>query len=543
MKKGILLMGLLVHASMAYSQPSPIAVIPRPASVAMLDGSFEVRPDTPIVTQAQTKALGQQLSQWLRPATGFSLRVQDSRAATAGIVLAVNPDLANLGKEGYRLEVTSSRVLIESSAPAGVFYGIQTLRQLLPPESFSGAKVTGVAWRIPGVRIEDQPRFAWRGMHLDVCRHFFPKEFIKTYIDLLALHKMNVFHWHLTEDQGWRIEVKKYPKLTQVGAWRADREEQHWNRRTPPRPGDKATYGGFYTQQDVREIVAYASSRFVTVVPEIEMPAHAMAALASYPELSCTGGPFYVMPGGYWPISDIYCAGKDSTFAFIEEVLSEVIPLFPGTYFHIGGDEAAKDKWKACPKCQARIKAEGLKDEAELQSYFVKRIETFLTSKNRRLLGWDEILEGGLAPNATVMSWRGEEGGIAAAKAGHDVVMAPNSHTYFDYYQADPKASSEPLAIGGLLPLAKVYSYDPTPAVLAPDQARHILGVQAQIWTEYIPMPHNVEYMAYPRACALAEVAWSPVAGKDYSDFLARLGQHLRRLDGLDVHYRPMDTK
>jgi hexosaminidase len=543
MKKGILLMGLLVHASMAYSQASPISVIPRPASVTMLDGSFEVRPDTVIVTQVQTKALGQQLSQWLRPAMGFALRVQESHAATAGIVLAVNPDLANLGKEGYRLEVTSSRVLIESSAPAGVFYGIQTLRQLLPPEIFGAAKATGVAWRIPCVRIEDQPRFAWRGMHLDVCRHFFPKEFIKTYIDLLALHKMNVFHWHLTEDQGWRIEVKKYPKLTQVGAWRVDREEQHWNRRTPPRPGEKATYGGLYTQQDVREIVAYASSRFVTVVPEIEMPAHAMAALASYPELSCTGGPFYVMPGGYWPISDIYCAGKDSTFAFIEDVLSEMIPLFPGTYFHVGGDEAAKDKWKACPKCQARIKAEGLKDEAELQSYFIKRIETFLTSKNRRLLGWDEILEGGLAPNATVMSWRGEEGGIAAAKAGHDVVMAPNSHTYFDYYQADPKTSSEPLAIGGLLPLAKVYSYDPTPAALTPDEARHVLGVQAQIWTEYIPMPPNVEYMAYPRACALAEVAWSPVAGKDYSDFLVRLGQHLRRLDGLDVHYRPMDTK
>jgi hexosaminidase len=284
--------------------------------------------------------------------------------------------------------------------------------------------------------------------------------------------------------------------------------------------------------------VDYAASRFVTVVPEIEMPAHALAALASYPEFSCTGGPFYVMPGGYWPISDIYCAGNDFTFTFIENVLSEVIDLFPGAYIHVGGDEAAKDKWKTCPKCQARIRAESLKDEAELQSYFIKRIEKFLISKNKRLVGWDEILEGGLAPEATVMSWRGEDGGIAAAKANHDVVMAPNSHTYFDYYQADPK--SEPLAIGGLLPLEKVYSYNPTPAVLTAEQAGHILGVQAQIWTEYIPYPNNVEYMAFPRACALSEVAWTPVEAKDYKDFLARLRVHLNRLDAAGVRYRPL---
>jgi len=541
MTRRIVLMGLLMHAAMAYSQPSPVAVIPKPTSVKGAEGFFEIRPETRIVTQPQTKAVGELLAEWLRPATGFRLTVQGGPTSPEGVVLAIQPEVAGLGKEGYRLEVTPRRVLIESSTPAGVFYGVQTLRQLLPVEVFGPTKAQGAAWRIPCVRIEDQPRFGWRGMHLDVCRHFFPKEFIKRYIDLLALHKMNVFHWHLTEDQGWRIQIKRYPKLTEVGAWRVDREEQHWNRRTPPRPGEKATYGGFYTQQDVREIVDYAASRFVTVVPEIEMPAHALAALASYPELSCTGGPFSVAPGGYWPITDIYCAGNDSTFTFIENVLTEVTDLFPGAYVHIGGDEAAKDNWKKCAKCQARIRAEGLKDEAELQSYFIKRVEKFLISKNKRLLGWDEILEGGLAPEATVMSWRGEQGGIAAAKAGHDVVMAPDNHTYFDHYQADP--NTEPLAIGGFLPLKKVYSYNPTPAELTAEQSRHILGVQGQIWTEYIPYPNNAEYMAYPRACALAEVAWSPSADKDYAEFVGRLAVHVKRLDRLGVHYRPLDTR
>jgi hexosaminidase len=535
------MMGLLMHASMAYSQQTVISVIPRPVSITAQEGTFEIRPDTRIVTQPQTKILGQQLADWLRPATGFGLDVQEGGAKAEGLVLSIDPALVGLGQEGYRLTVKARQVLIESSTAAGVFYGVQTLRQLLPAEVFGQTKAQAVAWRIPCVRIEDQPRFGWRGMHLDVCRHFFPKEFIKRYIDLIALHKMNVFHWHLTEDQGWRIEIKKYPRLTEVGAWRVDREEQHWNRRTPPRPGEKATYGGFYTQDEVREIVAYAKARYVTVVPEIEMPAHALAALASYPELSCTGGPFYVMPGGYWPISDIYCAGNDSTFTFIETILSEVIDLFPGAYVHVGGDEAAKDRWKTCLKCQARIRTEGLKDEAELQSWFIKRIEKFLISKNKRLIGWDEILEGGLAPEAAVMSWRGEDGGIAAAKAGHDVVMAPNSHTYFDHYQGDSK--SEPLAIGGFLPIEKVYSYNPTPAVLTAEQARHVLGVQAQIWTEYIPYPNNVEYMAFPRACALAEVAWSQLSGKDYTEFLGRLRVHLRRLDGLDVRYRPLDKR
>ncbi|MEK9137784.1 MAG: family 20 glycosylhydrolase, partial [Bacteroidota bacterium] len=354
--------------------------------------------------------------------------------------------------------------------------------QLMSPGVFAPEPVKKRTWTIPCVAIRDWPRFEWRGMHLDVSRHFLPKKFIKTYIDMLAMHKMNVFHWHLTDDQGWRLEIKKYPKLIEVTAWRVDREDQHWNHRDPPREGEKATYGGYYTQDEIREIVKYADERNITVVPEIEMPAHTTALLAAYPQYSCTGGPFDVPPGGVWPITDIFCAGNDSTFYFLQDVLTEVMDLFPGKYIHIGGDEADKKEWKACAKCQARIKQEELKDEAELQSYFVKRIEKFIVSKGRRLIGWDEILEGGLAPEATVMSWRGTEGGIAATRQGHDAVMTPGSHCYFDHYQG--KQEFEPLAIGGYTPLSKVYSYEPIPDSLTPEEAKHILGAQGNVWTE-----------------------------------------------------------
>jgi hexosaminidase len=371
-------------------------------------------------------------------------------------------------------------------------------------------------------------------MHLDVCRHFFQKEFIKRYIDLMALHKLNVFHWHLTEDQGWRIEIKRYPRLTEIGAWRVDREDQPWDKRLPPQNGEKATYGGFYTQEEVREIVAYAGERFITVVPEIEMPAHATAALAAYPELSCTGGPFAVMPGGVWPIVDIFCAGNEGTFEFLEGVLDEVAGLFPGRYIHIGGDEAAKENWKNCPKCQSRIRSEGLKDEAGLQSYFIRRVEKILIAHHKRLIGWDEILEGGLAPEATVMSWRGMEGGIAAARAGHDIVMSPTSHCYFDYYQTE---SDEPKPTGACLPLEKVYSFEPVPDDLEPDRQRFILGAQGNLWTEYVPTPERAEFMALPRMCALAEAVWSPKDKRNLNDFLERMVRHYRYLDLMDVHY------
>jgi hexosaminidase len=346
---------------------------------------------------------------------------------------------------------------------------------------------------------------------------------------------MNVFHWHLTDDNGWRIEIKKYPKLTSIGAWRVDREQYPWGDRALQQPGEVATYGGFYTQEDIREIVAYAKSRFVTIVPEIEMPGHSVAALAGYPQFSCTGGPFTVRPGHYWPNVDICCAGNDSTFEFLQNILSEVVDLFPSEFVHIGGDEADKTNWKKCPKCQARIANEHLKDEEELQSYFVRRIEKFLNARGKRLIGWDEILQGGLAPNATVMSWRGIDGGIAAARENHDVVMTPTSNCYFDYYQA---TSGEPEAIGDYLPLEKVYAYEPVPEVLNASEAQHVLGVQANLWTEYVPHARHAEYMLLPRLSALAEVAWCAPEQKNYKGFVGRLKKQFERFDQMGTNYR-----
>jgi len=424
--------------------------------------------------------------------------------------------------ESYTLVTRKSGIIIQGYSPRGVFYGIQTLLQLLPPEVFgeSGlAKLKGL--KIPQVEIQDEPRFGWRGMHLDVGRHIYSVEFIKKYIDLIALHKMNVFHWHLTEDQGWRIEIKKYPKLTGIGSVRKN--------------ADGTIYGGFYTQEQIREVVAYATSRFVDVMPEIEMPGHSVAALAAYPELSCTGGPFEVR--SVWGVSeDVYCAGKEMTYEFVQDVLTEVIGLFPFKYLHIGGDECPKTRWEKCSDCQARMKSEELKGEMELQSYFIRRVEKFLMANNRSLVGWDEILEGGLAPEATVMSWRGVTGGIEAARQGHDVIMSPNSHCYFDYYQGEAKI--EPKAIGGFLPLEKVYSYEPIPDELSSEQAIHILGAQGNVWTEYIPTEKQVEYMALPRMSALAEVVWSPKAIRDYEKFTHRMIRQYQRFDALKYNYR-----
>ena len=511
-----------------------ILIIPEPVNVQPKSGSFELDSNTVIIADRSTRKLGNQLSHMLTPAMGYKLAVEEGKKGESNaIILSLNPELQGLGKEGYHLTVTQNQVRIEAAQEAGGFYGIQTLLQLLPPEILSPTMTDSIQWRIPCVTIEDQPRFQWRGMHLDVVRHFMPTEFVKKFIDLLAMHKMNTFHWHLTDDQGWRIESKKYPKLTDVGAWR---KETVIGRNSGQYDGKR--YGGFYTQDEIREIVEYAKQRYITVIPEIEMPGHSRAALAAYPELSCTGGPFEVKTN--WGVEpEVYCAGNKEIFEFLQDVLDEVMALFPGKYIHLGGDECPKERWKECPKCQARIKAEGLKDEHELQSWFIKRMEKYLNTHGRRLIGWDEILEGGLAPNATVMSWRGEAGGIAAAQSGHDVVMAPNSHTYFDYYQADPER--EPLAIGGFVPLEKVYAYNPVPEVLSEIQQDHILGVQAQLWSEYIPTPQQAEYMAYPRACALAEVAWTPVLSKDYGDFYQRMKTHVKRLKALDVNFRPLD--
>jgi len=516
------------------------SVIPKPAFIQENEGSFEITQAFRVVfdkSDSEVRNVGLYFTDRLNGASGLGIPViERSKEGVSKntLLLRLEPDAEGLGQEGYELDIHPDHIILIAGSPAGLFYGIQTIFQLLPVDVYSDSSASqNGPWILPCVTIRDVPRYQYRGMHLDVCRHFFPKSFIKKYIDLLALHKFNKFHWHLTEDQGWRIEIKKYPGLTEKGAYRKETLVGH--SRSKPHVFDGTPHGGYYTQDDVREIVAYARDRYVTVIPEIEMPGHATAALAVYPELSCTGGPFEVAT--QWGVfEDVYCAGNDRVFEFLEDVLTEVIDLFPGTYVHVGGDECPKVRWEACEKCQARIEAEGLKDEDELQSYFIRRIERFLSSRGRRLIGWDEILEGGLAPEATVMSWRGMEGGIEAAQQGHYVIMTPTSYCYFDYYQADPR--DEPLAIGGKITLKDVYVFEPTPASLTSQQAEHILGAQGNVWTEYIKTPEHVEYMSVPRMCALAEVVWSPQQVRNWKDFKARLDVHVHRLDKLDVNYR-----
>ncbi len=432
-------------------------------------------------------------------------------------------------QEGYTLLIDRN-ITISGKTREGVLHGIQTLLQI-----FQQGIPVGDGIAIPRLRITDYPRFPYRGMHLDVSRHFFKPEFIRKYIDLIAMHKMNVFHWHLTDDQSWRIEIKKYPKLTEVGAWRVDHEDLPWGERPDQSEKDTATYGGFYTQDQIREIVAYAAERGITVIPEIEMPGHSAAAIASYPELSCRGKQSTVPSGGRAGVN-ILCAGKDETFTFLQDVLTEVIGLFPSKYIHIGGDEAWKAEWEKCPLCQKRIKEEGLANEHELQSYFIRRIDQFLTSKGKTLIGWDEILEGGLAENATVMSWRGVAGGIKAAQMNHDVIMTPTDYCYFDYYQSEDK-DLEPLAFNGMVTLDKVYSYEPVPSGLSPEQSGHILGAQGNLWTEYIPNEAIAEYRVLPRMTALSEVLWSPKESRDQADFMKRLEFFLDWMTAESYHF------
>lgn len=458
----------------------------------------------------------------LEPRAG-ELRVGDMEAALSdGGQIRRTVDESIRGDEEYSLDVTPDGAELRARTDRGMYYGIQTLRQLITPDGC-----------LPAVRIEDAPRFAYRGLHLDVSRHFFPPAFIKKYIDVMSALKLNTFHWHLTDDQGWRLEIQKYPRLTEVGGWRKETIVGH--ARTGTQTYDGTPHGGFYTQEDAREIVGYARERGVTVLPEIEMPGHAVAALAAYPELACTPGPFEVRTT--WGISEDVMCPSDATFAFLEDVLREVMAIFPSEYIHIGGDEVPKARWKVSAVAQEIIRREGLGDESGLQSWFVRRIERFLNANGRRLIGWDEILEGGLAPNATVMSWRGTAGGIAAARERHDVVMCPQEDLYFDHYQADP--ATEPLAIGHFTSLEDTYAYEPVPVGLTPEQAAHVIGTQGCVWTEYMPTSDHVEYMTYPRALALAELAWSPREARDPDSFRARLGPALARLDRLGVRYRP----
>jgi N-acetyl-beta-hexosaminidase/alpha-L-fucosidase len=516
----------------------PPAIIPKPVSAEWRQGTFSIDQHTVLVADAADAPSTSFFSSYLQKIYGMRLlTVQPEKQPTANYIrLNTSPVRADTRDGRYQLEVTAASITITGDTHPGTFYGMQTLIQLLPADAAAlPAGPAGMAadpsstLSIPAVAIEDYPRFDYRGLHLDVGRHFFPPDFIKKYIDYIALHKMNYFHWHLTEDQGWRIEIKKYPGLTDIGSCRNGTIIGH----NPGIGNDSIRYCGYYTQDEVRDIVKYAADRYITIIPEIELPGHSSAALTAYPWLGCTGGPYMVQQ--HWGVfKDVFCAGNDSTFQFLEDVLDEVMALFPSRYIHIGGDECPKISWKKCPKCQKRIKDNGLKDENGLQSYFVQRIEKYINSKGRRIIGWDEILEGGLAPNATVMSWRGEQGGIDAAKQDHDVIMTPGEYVYFDHAQIQNEDS---LTIGGYVPLNKVYQYEPIPHGLTDDQARHVRGAQANIWAEYMTNPRKVEYMIFPRLSALCEVLWSPKEQRNWPDFELRLQTQYKRYELWGANY------
>jgi hexosaminidase len=518
------------------NMPESYSIIPKPAELVILNGGFTIDEKTALLVSpldAQTEVAADFLAMMLRKSASVEMPVSEgTREGHNRIMMLIDTSLA-IGEEGYTLEVTSRNIILRAPSAAGLFYGVQTIRQLLPPQVETGGGLSGeIHPVVPACVITDEPRFKYRGMHLDVCRHFFTVDEVKRYLDIMAMHKFNTFHWHLTDDQGWRIEIKKYPKLTTVGSRRSETLVGHGGR--PPFKYDGQPYGGFYSQDDIREIVRYASERFITVIPEIEMPGHATAAVASYAVFSCTGKPIEVATR--WGVfDDVFCAGKDTVFAFLEDVLDEVMDMFPSEYIHVGGDECPKTRWQHCPLCQARIRKEGLKDEHELQSWFITRMEKYINAHGKKLIGWDEILEGGLAPEATVMSWRGVTGGIAAAKMGHDVIMTPSTYVYLDYYQSEPQG--EPLAIGGYLPLEKVYSYEPLPQELDAEEQKHILGLQGNVWTEYIPTAEHLEYMAFPRAFAVAETGWTPAMKKDFEEFLARFAILRERYDLMNLNY------
>ena len=540
MKKTLLLLSFLAVTAISLAQA--ISIIPQPAELKQpkIMANFTVTPTTQIVLQGSgLDNAANFLNDYLQQYYQFKLKVV--KKATSKNVIALNYEKMESPVGGaYALTINNNGVYIAGDNEMGAFYGIQTLIQLLPVP----APGQSVKLAVPYVSVKDYPRFAYRGAMLDAGRHFFPVAFVKKFIDYLALHKMNYFHWHLTEDQGWRIEIKKYPKLTEVGAYRNGTIIGHH----PGTGNDNERYGGFYTQEQVKDIVKYAAARYITVIPEIEMPGHSGAAIAAYPQLSCFPDSATIVPKNMisnagkelqakgtpkivqesWGVyRDVYCP-SEYTFTFLQDIIDEIVPLFPAKYIHIGGDECPKDAWKESAFCQNLIKEKGLKDEHELQSYFISRMEKYINSKGKSIIGWDEILEGGLAPNATVMSWRGEKGGIEAAKQNHDVIMTPTTYVYFDYAQTKKEDS---LVIGGFLPLDKVYGYEPIPAELPAEQAKYILGGQCNLWSEYVANPSKAEYMLFPRLTALSEVLWSPKGKKDYADFQKRLETQYKRYD------------
>ncbi|MFN7366123.1 MAG: beta-N-acetylhexosaminidase [Armatimonadota bacterium] len=533
---------LLAAVTLSQTAPStPPPIIPLPSKYEWKTGVFVLRSNTRLTGDEATLPTRRLVGRGMEPALGFDLRL-DGRAGSNTIDVRLDPSLARLGKDGYTLSVTADRVQIRASAASGAFYGLQSLKQLLPTD-IHATQTVNREWTIPAIEIEDSPRFAWRGAMLDSCRHMQPKEFIKKFLDEMAAMKLNSFHWHLTEDQGWRIEIKKYPRLTEVGAWRRNvdelaNENPHRYRYQTMFKGPE-WYGGYYTQEEIKEIVAYAAERHINVVPEIEMPGHARAAIAAYPELG-NRPDVQLEVGTQWGVISTVFSPRPATIQFLKDVLDEVMELFPSEFIHIGGDECPKDEWKASEEAQAIMRANNLKDEHELQSYFIRQIDDYITSKGRRMVGWSEILEGGLAQNATVMAWLGPNGAIEAARQGNDAVMSPTSHCYLDYYQTRD-AAGEPRAIGGYLPLWRVYEYEPIPEALEPEFHKHILGVQGNLWTEYMPHPKQVEYMAFPRLSAIAETGWTSAERKNYESFLARLNTHLVGMDLRDIMYRRLD--
>lgn len=525
----ILLCSGLFSCSSGVIQQANYEVIPLPQEIKITTGSFVLNDRTSIVYPKDNKEMQQNanlLAKYIHQMSGKKLKVIDEPVTSNAIILATGLNADNA--EAYQLKVTQDNVTITGTSEAGTFYGIQTLRKSLPITNKGDIS-------LPAAEINDYPRFSYRGVHLDVSRRFFPADSVKRFIDMMALHNINRLHWHLTDDQGWRIEIKKRPELTTIGSKRSETVIGHNSGEY-----DGIPYSGFYTQDEAREIVKYAQERHITVIPEIDLPGHMQAALAAYPELGCTGGPYEVWK--MWGVSeDVLCAGNDKTLTFIEDVLNEIIDIFPSEYIHVGGDECPKVRWEKCPKCQARIKAEGIKGDKKhsaeeyLQSYVISRMEKFVESKGRHIIGWDEILEGGLAPNATVMSWRGMDGGIEAAKQKHNVVMTPNTYVYLDYYQS-ADTDLEPDAIGGYLPLEKVYSFEPT-AGISPEDQKYVIGAQANLWTEYIPTFSQVEYMIMPRIDAVADIQWSDPSKKDYQTFLPRVARMTQLYDRLGYNY------
>jgi len=511
-----------------------VPIIPNPLLVEGGSGSYTFTTRTSfLVASEMLEEVTERFASELRAATGLTLLVSSQ---SGDIEVSINGALA---AESYTLQIEPSSIIIEGGDLSGVFYAFQSLRQLLPAEIESSGVAVDATWSVPALRIEDSPRFPYRGLHLDVGRHFFDVDFVKKYIDTMSRYKYNKFHWHLTEDQGWRVEIKKYPLLTEVGAWR---KETILDKNFDPYIGDGIPHGGFYTQDEIRDVVQYAADRFITVIPEIEMPGHSSAVIAAYPQFGCSGEILEVPTT--WGIKDEILCPSEETFTFLTDVLTEVLDLFPSEYIHIGADEVPKTRWENSALAQDIIQREGLDGEHGLQSWFIRRIESFLNENGRRLIGWDEILEGGLAPNATVMSWRGMIGGIEAAQQGHDVIMTPTNYAYFDFYQADPE--TEPLAMnwaGFTIPLDTVYAFEPIPAELSTSEAVHILGAQANVWTEYISTPEYVEYMVYPRALALSEVVWTVPERRNLDSFYKRMVGNLPHLESMGVNYRIPESR